>query len=161
MKVCYALYAGEENDIPLIAPKFFEKEVIERYEEYNLLEKMAPSAGVTTEHAPKPTEILNLPVLEEDDAEYIFDNIFHFAIMDFSKSFHAELESLLVNAVELPKHLRDQVPEALKYQLCGDAFVMALVYQGAWNGWYKDEYASKNEKVPAMIICLGKEVSKL
>ncbi len=74
------------------------------------------------------------------------------------KSFHAELESLLLNPVEPPKHLRDQVPEELKYQLCGDAFVMALVYQGAWNGWYKNEYAGRNEKVPAMVICIGKEV---
>ena len=29
---------GEENDILLIAPKFFEPVVIERYEEYNLRE---------------------------------------------------------------------------------------------------------------------------
>lgn len=156
LKVCYALYAGEESDIPLIAPKFFDKEVIARYEECNLLGKEG-----TTKDAPKQNEILNLPVLENDDAEYIFYNIFHFAILDFAKNFHAELESLLVNPVEPPKHLCDQVPEELKYQLCGDAFVMALVYQGAWNGWYKNEYTSKNEKVPAMMICLGKEGPKL
>ena len=153
LKVCYALYAGEESDIPLIAPKFFDKDVIARYEECNLLGK--------TGDATKPAEVLNIPVLENDDAEYIFYNIFHFAILDFAKSFHAELESLLVNPVEPPKHLRNQVPETLKYLLCGDAFVMALVYQGAWNGWYKNEYAKKNEKVPAMIICIGKEGSKL
>ena len=35
LKVCYALYAGEEADIPLIDPRFFDKEVIERYEKYN------------------------------------------------------------------------------------------------------------------------------
>ena len=156
LKVCYALYAGEESDIPLIAPKFFDKDVIARYEECNLLGKEGP-----TKDAPKQSEILNLPVLENDDAEYLFDNIFHFAILDFSKNFHAELESLLVNPVEPPKHLCDQVPEALKYQLCGDTFVMALVYQGAWNGWYKNEYARRNEKVPAMVICVGKEVPKL
>ena len=155
LKVCYALYAGEESDIPLIAPKFFDKEVIARYEECNLLGKK-----MATKDAPKQIEILNLPVLENDDAEYIYDNIFHFAILDFAKSFHDELESLLVNPVEPPKHLRDQVPEELKYQLCGDAFVMALVYQGAWNGWYKNEYARKNEKVPAMVICLGKDTMK-
>ena len=109
-------------------------------------------------HVYKSTEILNIPVLENDDAEYIFDNIFHFAILDFSKSFHTELESLLVNPVEVPKHLRGQVPEALKYQICRDAFVMALFYQGSWNGWYKNEYAGKNENVPAIVICLGKKV---
>ncbi len=184
LKVCYALYAGEESDIPLIAPKFFDKEVIERYEECNLLgkEMVAGNAakaeaeaeaafeegGLTTRNAAssgkdlataeETATVLNLPVLETDDAEYLFDNIFHFAIMDFAKSFHAELESLLVNPVEPPKHLRDQVPETLKYQLCGDAFVMALVYQGAWNGWYKNEYAGRNEKVPAMVICVGKQV---
>ena len=156
LKVCYALYAGEESDIPLIAPKFFDKDVIARYEECNLLGK-----EMATKDAPKQNEILNLPVLENDDAEYLFDNIFHFAILDFAKSFHAELESLLVNPVEAPKHLRNQVPETLKYQLCGDAFVMALVYQGAWNGWYKNEYAGRNEKVPAMVICIGKKVPKL
>lgn len=155
LKVCYALYAGEESDIPLIAPKFFDKEVIARYEECNLLGKK-----MATKDAPKQIEILNLPVLENDDAEYIYDNIFHFAILDFAKSFHDELESLLVNPVEPPKHLRDQVPEELKYQLCGDAFVMALVYQGAWNGWYINEYARKNEKVPAMVICVGKDTMK-
>ena len=37
---------------------------------------------------------------------------------------------------------------------------MALVYQGAWNGWYINEYASRNEKVPAMVICLGKDTMK-
>lgn len=155
LKVCYALYAGEESDIPLIAPKFFDKEVIARYEEYNLLGKEE-----TTKDAPKQSEILNLPVLENDDAEYLFNIIFHFAILDFAKSFHTELDSLLVNPIEAPKHLHDQVPETLKYQLCGDAFVMALVYQGAWNGWYKNEYARKNEKVPAMIICIGKDTMK-
>ena len=152
LKVCYALYAGEESDIPLIAPKFFDKDVIARYEECNLLGKEG-----TTKDAPKQSEILNLPVLENDDAEYLFDIIFHFAILDFAKSFHSELEELFVNPVEPPKHLKNVVPEFLKYQLCADAFVMALVYQGAWNRWYKNEFASNNEPVPAMIIYLGKE----
>ena len=50
------------------------------------------------------------------------------------------------------------IPDCMKYQHCGDAFVMALLYQGGWNHWYKNEFASNNEPVPAMIICLGKEL---
>lgn len=80
--------------------------------------------------------------------------------MAVGKAAKAEPDFREVNPVEPPKHLRDQVPEELKYQLCGDAFVMALVYQGTWNGWYKNEYARKNEKVPAMVICLGKDTMK-
>ena len=38
-------------------------------------------------HVYKSTEILNIPVLENDDAEYIFDNIFHFAILDLLRAF--------------------------------------------------------------------------
>ena len=44
------------------------------------------------------------------------------------------------------------IPDCMKYQHCGDAFVIALLYQGAWNRWYKNEFASNNEPVPAMII---------
>ena len=87
----------------------------------------------------------------------IIKTIFHESIQDFSRKFHSELEELFVNPVEPPKHLKEMVPDFLKYQLCADAFVMALVYQGAWNRWYKNEFASNNEPVPAMIICLGKE----
>ena len=151
LKVCYALYAGEEADIPLIDPRFFDKEVIERYEKYNLLGKSSDSDN--------PGEVLNIPVLSAKDAEFLFETIFHEAIIDFSQKFNSELEELFVNPVEPPKHLKDLVPEFLKYQLCADAFVMALVYQGAWNRWYKNEFASNNEPVPAMIIYLGKELN--
>lgn len=64
----------------------------------------------------------------------------------------------MVNPVEIQKHLKDKVPETLKYQQCGDAFVMAMIYQGAWNGWYKNEFVKNNEPVPALIICLGKKM---
>ena len=151
LKVCYALYAGEEADIPLIDPRFFDKEVIERYEKYNLLGKSSDPD--------KPGEVLNIPVLSAENAEFLFETIFHEAIIDFSQKFNSELEELFVNPVEPPKHLKDVVPEFLKYQLCADAFVMALVYQGAWNRWYKNELASNNEPVPAMIIYLGKELN--
>ena len=145
LKICYALYEGEESDIPLIDPRFFDKEVIERYEKYNLLGKE------------DSVEVLNIPVLSCEDSEFLFKTIFHESIQDFSRKFHSELEELFVNRVEPPKHLKKMVPDFLKYQLCADAFVMALVYQGAWNRWYKNEFASNNEPVPAMIICLGKE----
>ena len=151
LKVCYALYAGEEADIPLIDPRFFDKEVIERYEKYNLLGKSSDPD--------KPGEVLNIPVLSAEDAEFLFETIFHEAIIDFSQKFNSELEELFVNPVEPPKHLKNVVPEFLKQQLCADAFVMALVYQGAWNRWYKNEFASNNEPVPAMIIYLGKELN--
>ena len=97
--------------------------------------------------------VLNLPVLNEEDSDELFKDIAHECILDFVKQFHDELKELLVNPVEPPKHLKGLVPEILKYQQCGDAFVMSLVYQGAWNGFVR-----KNESVPAMIICLGKKM---
>ena len=33
LKICYGLYEGEESDIPLIDPRFFDKEVIETEED--------------------------------------------------------------------------------------------------------------------------------
>ncbi len=150
LKVMYALYAKEEDDIPLIAPDFFNPEVIEKYEKYNFFEKQSDSE--------KFNVVLNLPVLNEEDSDELFRDIAHECILDFVKQFHDELKELLVNPVEPPKHLNGLVPETLKYQQCGDAFVMSLVYQGAWNGWYKNEFVRKNESVPAMIICLGKKM---
>ena len=105
-------------------------------------------------------EVLNIPVLNEEDSDELFKEVYHEGILDFTNQFHSELEEILVNPIDVPKHLKDKVPETLKYQLCGDAFVMALVYQGAWNHWYKNDFANKNESVPAMIICLGKELDK-
>ncbi|MCR4734021.1 MAG: hypothetical protein K5829_03320, partial [Treponema sp.] len=186
LKVCYALYSKEENDIPLIAPKFFDPKVIETYEKYNFLEKRKMTKGGSDETGAlkqgsledaklqqetfdgtfKPhngnlyVESLNLPVLQDEDEDELFKKIYHPCILDFAEKFHSELEELMVNPVEVPKHLKNLVPEGLKYQQCGDAFVMALLYQGAWNGWYKNDYARKNEPVPALVICLGKELGE-
>ena len=148
LKVMYALYTEEDDDIPLIAPEFFDTEVISRYEKYNYIAK----------HSENKRMVLNLPVLSEEDSDELFKEIYHEGILDFAKQFNSELEELMVNPVEIPKHLKDKVPETLKYQQCGDAFVMAMIYQGAWNGWYKNEFVCQNESVPAMIICLGKKV---
>ena len=158
LKVMYALYAEEETDIPLIAPDFFDQEFIARYEKYNYIEKQPAPDAPNTPNEEHYIEVLNLPVLNEEDSDELFKEIYHEGILDFARQFHSELEELLVNPVEPPKHLKDKVPKTLKYQNCGDAFVMALVYQGAWNGWYKNEFARKNENVPAMIICLGKKL---
>ena len=78
----------------------------------------------------------------------------------WKNAYDSELEELFVKPVEVPNHLKKLIPDYMKYQQCADAFVMALVYQGAWNRWYKNEFASNNEPVPAMIICLGKEFKK-
>ena len=153
------MWSEEEEDIPLIAPEFFDPEVIGRYEKYNYIEKQPDPDFQNTPNEEHYIEVLNLPVLNDEEADELFKKIFHEGILDFSKQFHSELEELLVNPAEAPKHLKDKVPESLKYQLCGDAFVMALVYQGAWNGWYKNEFARKNESVPAFIICLGKKLT--
>lgn len=172
LKVVYALYAEEETDIPLIAPKFFDPEVMERLEQYNILEKtedlgsanfdkeQPQSASPTANEPPHKKhciEHLAIPVLTDEESRLLFEEIFHDGIIDFAKTFHSELEELLVNPVKVPAHLKGSVPSFLRYQLCADAFVMALVFQDAWNGWYKNELAAKNEQVPAMIICLGKE----
>ncbi len=158
LKVMYALYAEEEADIPLIAPEFFDPEVIGRYEKYNYIEKQPDPYFQNTPNVEHFIEVLNLPVLNEEESDDLFKNIYHEGILDFEKQFHSELEELIINPVEPPKHLKDKVPESLKYQLCGDAFVIALVYQGAWNGWYKNEFVRQNESVPALIICLGKKL---
>nr|MCR4579159.1 sigma-70 family RNA polymerase sigma factor [Treponema sp.] len=109
LKVCYALYSKEENDIPLIAPKFFDPEVIETYEKYNFLEKRkVTKKGSDEAGALKPhngdlyVESLNLPVLQDEDEDELFKKIYHPCILDFAEKFHSELEELLVNPVEVP-----------------------------------------------------------
>ena len=160
LKIMYALYSEEEADIPLIAPEFFDPEVISRYEKYNYIEKQPAPAVPNMENIEHFIEVLNIPVLNEEDSDELFKEVYHEGILDFTNQFRSELEEILVNPIDVPKHLKDKVPETLKYQLCGDAFVMALVYQGTWNRWYRNEFASNNEPVPAMIICLGKELDK-
>lgn len=155
LQMCYALYAKEESDIPLIEPRFFDTKVIENYEKYNFIGKEIDSDNSGEGHY---TQVLNIPVLSYKDREVLFKTIFHESILDFCKKFHSELEELFVKPVEVPNHLKKLIPDYMKYQQCADAFVMALVYQGAWNRWYKNEFASNNEPVPAMIICLGKEL---
>ena len=73
--------------------------------------------------------------------------------------FKNELCELFVDPVKPPKHLSELVPEELKYQLCGDAFVMALIYQGAWNGYYNCLYPIGKEWVPGMVILLGNRLT--
>lgn len=149
LKTSFALYSEEEEDIPLVAPKFFE--AIDKYEELNLLGK----EPVSDKNGDGSIVVLNIPVLTADESEEIFGKIIHDGTMDFSSAFERELGELFVNPVVPPKHLRELVPEELRYQLCGDAFVMAMVYQGAWNGYYKSPYGIGKEPVPAMVILLG------
>ncbi len=160
LKVCYALYSGKEDDIPLIAPKFFDKDVIERYEKYNFIgrEHNDDLQNCSKKATDCGRVVLNIPVIEHEDGVMIHERIIHEALVDIVKKFHSELEELFVNPVSLPKHLNGKVPEYMRYQLCADAYVMALVYQGAWNGWYKAKYPIGHEWVPAMIIVLGKKM---
>lgn len=153
LKVAYALYKEEEVDIPLIAPQFFDLEVIERYQKYNFIGKVPDPENPDDENS--KIIVLNLPVLEDEESTELFETIIHNGIRDFAETFHSELEELLVNPVEPPKHLKEMVPESLKYQLCADAFVMSLVYTACWNGYYKSRYKIGGEWVPAMIICPG------
>ena len=62
------------------------------------------------------------------------------------------MEELYINPIKPPKHLTKKIPERIKYQLCGDACVMALIYQGAWNGYYKSHFPIGKENVPAIVI---------
>lgn len=154
LKTAYALYAEEEADIPLIAPKFFE--TIDKYCEYNLLSK-EPDPENPDENS--SIVVLNIPVLTAEESEEIFGNIIHNSILDFSSKFKNELCELFVDPVKPPKHLSELVPEELMYQLCGDAFVMALIYQGAWNGYYNCLYPIGKERVPGMVILLGNRLT--
>jgi len=156
LKVAYALYAEEEEEIPLITPNFFDPEVIKKYEQYHFIGKEPDSENPDSNCA---VEVLNLPVLTHEELEELYKNIFHESILDFEAKFHTELGELFVNPVEPPKHLKEAIPESLKYQLCADAFVMALVYQGAWNGYYKCEYPIGKDWVPACVITLGKKLT--
>lgn len=162
LKIAYALYAEEEEDIPLIAPKFFDPEVIERYQKYNFIGKIPdPENSNVNENETHEIVVLNLPVLEDDESTDLFENIIHPGILDFADTFKAELEELFINPVEPPKHLKDAVPDELKYQLCGnEAFVMALVYKACWEGYYKSRYKIGGEWVPAMIIMPGKKLTE-
>ena len=124
-----------------IVPNFFDNELIEKYKKFNFISKDDNSDFE-----------LNIPVLNKNEFKIYIEEIINKSIDDFSNKFKSELEELYINPIKPPKHLTKKIPERIKYHLCADAFVMALIYQGAWNGYYKSHFPIGKEKVPAIVI---------
>ena len=141
LKVAYAFYSNEKENISLIVPNFFDNELIEKYKKFNFISKDDNSDFK-----------LNIPVLNKNEFKIYIEEIINKSIDDFSNKFKSELEELYINPIKPPKHLTKKIPERIKYHLCADAFVMALIYQGAWNGYYKSHFPIGKEKVPAIVI---------
>ena len=141
LKVAYAFYSKEKENISLIVPNFFDNEVIEKYKKFNFISKDDNSDFE-----------LNIPVLNKNEFKIYIEEIINKSIDDFSNKFKSELEELYINPIKPPKHLTKKIPERIKYHLCADAFVMALIYQGAWNGYYKSHFPIGKENVPAIVI---------
>ncbi len=141
LKVAYAFYLNEKENVSLIVPNFFDNEVIEKYKKFNFISKDDNSDFE-----------LNIPVLNKNEFKIYIEEIINKSIDDFSNKFKSELEELYINPIKPPKHLTKKIPERIKYHLCADAFVMALIYQGAWNGYYKSHFPIGKENVPAIVI---------
>ncbi|MBE6352362.1 MAG: hypothetical protein E7060_05410 [Treponema bryantii] len=141
LKVAYAFYSNEKENVSLIVPNFFDNELIEKYKKFNFISKDDNSDFE-----------LNIPVLNKNEFKIYIEEIINKSIDDFSNKFKSELEELYINPIKPPKHLTKKIPEKIKYNLCADAFVMALIYQGAWNGYYKSHFPIGKEKVPAIVI---------
>ena len=94
LKVAYAFYSNEKENVSLIVPNFFDNELIEKYKKFNFISKDDNSDFE-----------LNIPVLNKNEFEIYIEEIINKSIDDFSNKFKSELEELYINPIKPPKHL--------------------------------------------------------
>jgi len=139
MKMIYAIYSGQEEDLPIINLHCFDN--VRGLEKLNFLKK-DESAKI----------IVDIPVISMSDKWKIYE-ISNKYSKSISDKFHDDLMILMKNSVKVPSHLKS-VPEWQKYMNCCSTFPMLVILKAKDEGLFLKEYNLDEYPVPAIFIAI-------
>ena len=134
LKCCYAIYSGNEQEIPDINKDFLED--IEFFINCHFLKKDDNKL------------CLNIPFLV-DDEDSDFEKYLNEKASELAEKYKEKLNHLFDEKINYPSHIKG-IPEFIQYQENGSYLPMAMVYRATADRYLVGEDLSKN---PVIAMC--------
>jgi len=141
LKMLYAIYSGNEEDLPIINQHCFDN--MDGFKKLNFLSNDENGKVV-----------VDIPVITMKDRRNLY-NISKKYSDEISNKFQDELMKLMENKVKTPAHLKS-VPDWQKYMYCCATFPMRVILKAKDKGLFLKGYNIDNYPVPAIFIAVEK-----